>query len=155
MIIGPDHLLEAFATAGANRISVHWEPAPTCTAPCKHIHDLGCRAGVAINPHTPAAFLSEILHLIDAVLVMTVNPGFGGQKFLTETLPKIAQLASMIQGRDISIVVDGGINASTAAGVVGAGAQTLVVGSAVFNQRHSVLEGMESLRHAVGIKKPG
>lgn len=155
MIIEPDHLLEAFATAGANRISVHWETCPNLHRTLQHIRDLGCRAGVAINPHTPAAFLSEILHLIDAVLVMTVNPGFGGQEFLPETLPKIAQLASMIQGRDIRIVVDGGINASTAAGVVGAGAQTLVVGSAVFNQKQSVLEGMESLRHAVGIKKPG
>ena len=154
MIVEPDHLLPAFAKAGASRINVHWETCPNLHRTLQSIRDLGCKAGVAINPHTPASFLSEILHLIDAVLVMTVNPGFGGQEFLPETLPKIEQLRSMTTEREIEIAVDGGIHAKTAAAVVSAGARMLVVGSAVFNQKHSVEDGLETLRHAAGIKKP-
>lgn len=154
MIVEPDHLLPAFAKAGASRINVHWETCPNLHRTLQTIQDLGCKAGIAINPHTPASLLSEVLHLIDAVLVMTVNPGFGGQEFLPETLPKIEQLRSMTAERGIEIAVDGGINEKTAASVVNAGAQMLVVGSAVFSQKHSVEEGLETLRHAVGIKKP-
>lgn len=154
MIVEPDHLLPAFAKAGASRINVHWETCPNLHRTLQSIRELGCSAGVAINPHTPASFLSEILHLIDALLVMTVNPGFGGQEFLPETLPKIQQLRSMTAERGIEIAVDGGINEQTAASVVDAGAEMLVVGSAVFSQKHSVQEGLEKLRHAVGITKP-
>jgi ribulose-phosphate 3-epimerase len=154
MIVEPDHLLPAFAGAGASRINVHWETCPNLHRTLQSIRELGCSAGVAINPHTPEALLSEVLHLIEAVLVMTVNPGFGGQTFLPETLPKIQRLRSMTAERGIEIAVDGGINEQTAASVVSAGAEMLVVGSAVFSQRHSVQEGLETLRHAVGIKKP-
>ena len=149
MIIEPDHLLEAFAHAGATRIDVHWEACPNLHRTLQAIRGLGCKAGVAINPHTPAAFLSEVLHLLDAVLVMTVNPGFGGQEFLPETLPKIRALRAMIGGRAIDLVVDGGINAQTAASVIEAGANVLVVGSAVFTAESSVAAAMKTLRQAL------
>ena len=154
MIVEPDHLLSAFATAGASRINVHWEACPNLHRTLQQIRELGSEAGVAINPHTPASFLSEVLHLLDAVLVMTVNPGFGGQQFLPETLPKIRQLRDMAGDQELDIVVDGGINTDTAAMVIDAGASTLVVGTSVFSSKHSVEEGLESLRRAAGIKKP-
>jgi ribulose-phosphate 3-epimerase len=154
MIVEPDHLLEAFAKAGATRINVHWETCPNLHRTLQRIHELGCTAGVAINPHTPASFLSEIMHLLDAVLVMTVNPGFGGQQFLPETLPKLRQLRQMAGNDALDIVVDGGINTDTAASVIDAGASTLVVGTAVFNSKFSVEAGLESLRRAAGSKKP-
>lgn len=153
MIVEPDHLLLPFAEAGATRINVHWETCPNLHRTLQTIHALGCKAGVAINPHTPPSFLREILHMIDAVLVMTVNPGFGGQEFLPETLAKVGQLRDIVQGRSIEIAVDGGINTQTAVQVVDAGATMLVVGTAVFNHKHSVHEGMEALRRALGINK--
>lgn len=147
MIIEPDHLLEAFATAGATRIDVHWEACPNLHRTLQAIRGLGCKTGVAINPHTPASFLSEVLHLLDAVLVMTVNPGFGGQEFLPETLPKIGALRQMIGEQNIDIVVDGGINTNTAGAVVEAGANVLVVGSAVFTPKTTVAEAIATLRN--------
>lgn len=154
MIVEPDHLLEAFAAAGANRIDVHWETCPNLHRTLQAIKALGCQAGVAINPHTPAALLSEIIHLVDAVLVMTVNPGFGGQEFLPETLPKLRALRALIGERAVEIAVDGGINAATAGQVVEAGATMLVVGSAVFNPRVTVAEALTTLRHTLATKKP-
>ncbi|HLU10011.1 MAG TPA: ribulose-phosphate 3-epimerase [Oceanobacillus sp.] len=154
MIIEPDHLLPAFAKAGANRIDVHWEACPDLRKTLNSIHELGCKAGVAINPQTPADHLADVIHMIDAVLVMTVNPGFGGQAFMPETLPKIAQLRDMTQGSNIDIAVDGGINADTAAQVVEAGATTLVVGTAVFNKKHTVQAGIDAIRHALEVSKP-
>jgi ribulose-phosphate 3-epimerase len=156
MMVEPEHMLEAFAQAGASRIDVHWETCPNLHRTLQAIRALGCQAGVAINPHTPAAFLSEILHLVDAVLVMTVNPGFGGQAFLPETLPKLRALRQMIgeRGLNVEIAVDGGINPETAAQVVSAGAAMLVVGSAVFNARASVQDSMSAMRRALEIKKP-
>jgi ribulose-phosphate 3-epimerase len=151
MVVEPDHLLTAFRDAGATHITVHAEA-------CRHLHRslqairaLGCRVGVALNPGTPAAALSEVLHLLDLVLVMTVNPGFGGQAFLPETLPKIRQVRAMSEaaGRALDIVVDGGINAETAPLVLEAGANVLVAGSAVFNSRASVAESMDMLRWAI------
>lgn len=147
MIVEPDHLLEAFAAAGATRIDVHWEACPNLHRTLQAIRGLGCKTGVAINPHTPASFLSEVLHLLDAVLVMTVNPGFGGQEFLPETLPKIGALRQMIGEQNIDIVVDGGINAHTAGAVLEAGANVLVVGSAVFTPKTTVAEAIATLRN--------
>jgi ribulose-phosphate 3-epimerase len=156
MMVEPEHMLEAFAQAGASRIDVHWETCPNLHRTLQAIRALGCQAGVAINPHTPAAFLSEILHLVDAVLVMTVNPGFGGQAFLPETLPKLRALRQMIgeRGLNVEIAVDGGINPETAAQVVSAGAAMLVVGSAVFTPRASVQDSISAMRRALEIKKP-
>lgn len=155
MIVEPDHLLEAFAKAGADRITVHWEACTHLQRTLSVIRELGCKAGVAINPHTPAAFLSEILDDLDLILVMTVNPGFGGQTFIPQTLHKVRALRGMIGERAVEIEVDGGINADTAAAAVDAGASVLVVGSAVFNSPHSVSEGIAALRRAIETQKPG
>ncbi|MBZ0301583.1 MAG: ribulose-phosphate 3-epimerase [Anaerolineae bacterium] len=150
MIVEPERYLEAFAQAGANRISVHIEASPHLHRTLQLIRALGCAAGVALNPHTPARDLSEIMHLVDVILVMTVNPGFGGQAFLPETLPKIAQLRTMIAetGRQIDLGVDGGIDTRTARQVVEAGANVLVAGSSVFSRHHSVQVGIEALQAA-------
>jgi ribulose-phosphate 3-epimerase len=154
MMIEPDHMLPAFAKAGASRINVHWEACPNLHRTLQSIRALGCKTGVAINPHTPAAFLSEIIHMLDAVLVMTVNPGFGGQQFLPETLPKIRAFREMIARRDIDLVVDGGINPATMNTVVEAGADVLIIGSALFNPESSMRETMASLRRVLENKKP-
>jgi ribulose-phosphate 3-epimerase len=135
-----------FAEAGANIITVHWEACPNLHRTLQFIRSLGCRPGVAINPHIPASFLTEIMHMLDNINVMTVNPGFGGQTFLSETLPKIRQLRSMIGSRDITLEVDGGINTETAVTVVEAGSDVLIAGSAIFNDRHPVREAMDALR---------
>jgi ribulose-phosphate 3-epimerase len=153
MMIEPDHMLPAFAKAGASRINVHIEACPNLHRTLQTIKALGCQTGVAINPHTPASFLSEVMHMIDAVLVMTVNPGFGGQKFLPETLPKIRALREMVGSRAVEIAVDGGINGDTARAVVDAGATMLVVGSAIFSPRHTIAEGMSAMQQAIGEKE--
>lgn len=151
MIVEPERHVASFAEAGADWISVHVEAGPHLHRTLMSIHELGCRAGVAINPHTPAAALSEVMHMIDLVNVMTVNPGFGGQSFLAETLPKIERLRAMIvaSGRDIDIEVDGGINTQTVAAVVQAGANVLVAGSSVFSPDFSVQAGIDALRAAL------
>jgi ribulose-phosphate 3-epimerase len=152
MILEPDDYLAEFAKAGANAISVHWEACPHLHRSLQRIRDLGCRAGIAINPHTPASLLSEIMHLLDVIIVMTVNPGFGGQSFLPETLPKVGQLRQMItaSGRDIALEVDGGINTSTAPQAVRAGANVLIAGNGIFNPNHSIQAGIEALRATAG-----
>ena len=151
MIVEPERYVEAFAKAGAGRISVHIEASPHLHRTLQLIKSLDCACGVAVNPHTPPQFLSEIMHMVDYVLVMTVNPGFGGQAFLPETLPKIARLRAMIDEtrRDIDLGVDGGINPETTPQVVAAGANVLVAGSSVFNSRQSIRDGIESLRSAI------
>ncbi|MDZ4770379.1 MAG: ribulose-phosphate 3-epimerase [Chloroflexota bacterium] len=149
MIVEPDHLLPAFVQAGASRIYVHWETCPNLHRTLTAIRALGASPGVAINPHTPALLLSEVLHLIDAVMVMTVNPGFGGQAFLPETLPKIAALRTMIADRAVQIGVDGGINADTGRQVIASGASGLVVGSLIFNDQASVQDNLSRLRVAL------
>lgn len=152
MIVEPERHVAAFATAGADRISVHVEASPNLHRTLQSIHELKCGAGVAINPHTPASALSEILHMLDVILVMTVNPGFGGQTFLPETLPKIRQLRAMVEntGRAVDIEVDGGINAATAAAAAQAGANVLIAGSAVFSSKHNVQDGLHALRQSLG-----
>ncbi|MCK6578538.1 MAG: ribulose-phosphate 3-epimerase [Anaerolineae bacterium] len=150
MIVEPDHLLADFAQAGASRIFVHWETCPNLHRTLGAIQALGCEAGIALNPHTPALLISEVLHKISAVCVMTVNPGFGGQAFLPETLPKIAALRQMFEDRPSDIVVDGGINEETGKQVIAAGANVLVAGSIIFNEKHSVQDGLRNLRRALG-----
>lgn len=151
MIVEPERHIEAFAEAGAERISVHIEASAHLHRTLQLIKAAGCQAGVAINPHTPASFLSEIMHMLDYILVMTVNPGFGGQDFLPETLPKIREFRRMIEasGREIDLGVDGGINVDTVRQVVDAGANVLVAGSNIFNGDYSVRAGIEKLRTAL------
>ena len=136
MISEPDRYLAAFAEAGADTLIVHQEGAIHLNRTVQEIHRLGLRAGVAINPATPAAVLEEILPDLELVLVMTVNPGFGGQEFLAGMLPKIRRVRRMIDEArtDCELEVDGGIEPHTAPLVVEAGARVLVAGSAVFRR---------------------
>ncbi len=134
MIVEPERYVAAFAEAGADVITVHAEATVHLQRAVAQIRDLGKRAGVSLNPHTPEDVLRYVLPYVDLVLVMSVNPGFGGQAFLPDVLPKIARLRSMIDaiGRAIDLEVDGGIAPGTARQAVAAGADVLVAGSAVF-----------------------
>ena len=132
MVSNPDALLADYATAGADRITVHVEACPHLDRSLERIHDLGCKAGVALNPHSGVDDLVHVLDRLDLVLVMTVNPGFGGQAFIASMTNKIAEVKSLIGSRRIDIQVDGGITASTTALVTAAGANVLVAGSAIF-----------------------
>jgi len=134
MVSNPDHLLEPFAQAGVSAISVHQEACPHLHRTLSAIHALGLKAGVALNPATPVCTLEEVLPIADFVLIMSVNPGFGGQGFIPEMLEKIQKLKRLLQGtpRHIRVAVDGGIKATNAADVVKAGADTLIVGSSLF-----------------------
>ena len=120
------------AKAGAEIITVHAEACPHLDRTLSRIRELGCGAGVSLNPHTPAENLQHVLDRLDLILVMTVNPGFGGQSFIHAMIDKIATIRQMTEGRDILIEVDGGITAETAPLVAAAGARALVAGSAVF-----------------------
>ena len=136
MIAPADPFLAAFAEAGADRISVHAEAGPHLHRSLQAIRALGCKTGVVLNPATPAEHALAVLDIADLVLVMTVNPGFGGQAFLDSMLPKVASLRAAIDasGRDVRLQVDGGITQATARRVIEAGADTLVAGTAVFGQ---------------------
>jgi ribulose-phosphate 3-epimerase len=132
MIAPVDPYLEQFAKAGADIITVHAEAGPHLDRSLQAIRTLGKRAGVALNPATPASAIAHVLERLDLVLIMTVNPGFGGQAFIKAMLAKISEVRDMTRGRDIDIEVDGGITAETAPLVVKAGANVLVAGSSIF-----------------------
>jgi ribulose-phosphate 3-epimerase len=132
MIAPADPYLEQFAKAGADIITVHAEAGPHLDRSLQTIRALGKRAGVALNPATPVSAIAHVLDRVDLILIMTVNPGFGGQVFIKAMLPKISEVRSMIEGRAIDIEVDGGITVETAPLVVKAGANVLVAGSAIF-----------------------
>jgi ribulose-phosphate 3-epimerase len=132
MIAPCDPYLDAFAEAGADIITVHAEAGPHLHRSLMAIKALGKKAGVSLNPGTPAHAIAEVLDLIDLVLVMTVNPGFGGQSFIASQVGKIAEIKTMIGDRDIVLEVDGGITPQTAPSVAKAGANALVAGSSVF-----------------------
>jgi ribulose-phosphate 3-epimerase len=147
MVEPPEDFIERYAKAGADTIIVHQEATPHLHRAIQQIHHLGKKAGVAINPSTPAGTLSEILGSVQLVLVMTVNPGFGGQDFIPETLAKIRQIRNAIQERDLDceVEVDGGINPQTARLVVEAGANVLVVGTAVFDSKDGIPAAIQGL----------
>lgn len=132
MIAPCDPFLEAFAEAGADIITVHAEAGPHLDRSLAAIRALDRKAGVSLNPSTPESVLEYVLDKLDLILVMSVNPGFGGQSFIPSAVDKIARIRRMVAGRDIDIEVDGGINAETAGRVAAAGANVLVAGSAVF-----------------------
>lgn len=134
MIEAPERSLEAYAAAGANHLTVHQETCPHLYRTLTQITALGVKAGVSINPATPLYTISEVLHMVDLVLVMTVNPGFGGQKFIPEMTPKIAALAELRRTRDLPlrICVDGGITTDTIKSAARAGADVFIAGSAIF-----------------------
>lgn len=147
MIENADRFLDAFAEAGSTSLLVHQEGAVNLHRTLQHIRKLGQRVGVAINPATPATMLEDILPDVDLVLVMTVNPGFGGQEFIPNTLRKIRQVRSMIERvkPDIEIEVDGGIEPHTAPRAVEAGATVLVAGSAIYRCPDGVAAAMKRL----------
>jgi len=134
MITPADPYLEAFAQAGADIISVHPEAGPHLHRSLQTIRALGKKCGVVLNPATSISSIENVLDLVDLIMVMAVNPGFGGQSFITSQLPKIAALRRMIDatGRDIALEIDGGVTATTAPHCLAAGADTLVAGTAVF-----------------------
>jgi ribulose-phosphate 3-epimerase len=148
MIENPDRYLEAFAQAGSDSLLVHWEGNASLHRTIQHIKSLGRKAGVAINPATPAEVIGEILPAVDLVLVMTVNPGFGGQSFMHEVLSKICQVREMIDRVNpaIELEIDGGVDPATAPLGVKAGANVLVAGSSIFGDRGGVASGMEKIR---------
>ncbi len=135
MITDPDRYINAFVKAGADRLSVHVEACVHLHRTLTMIRSTGVKAGVAINPSTPLGHLAEILHLVDFVLVMAVNPGFGGQDFIPETIDKIARLHNVIRSRNLRAIisVDGGVNLSNVKDLVRAGARIVIAGSSVFN----------------------
>jgi ribulose-phosphate 3-epimerase len=148
MIETPEARLKDFAQAGADILTVHVETCPHLHRTMQMIKELGAKAGVAINPATPLELVTEILPYLDMVVVMTVNPGFGGQTFIEGMLGKIARLHTEIKqrGLGVEIEVDGGINTATAPRVVKAGATVLVAGAAVFNSKETVKEAVDRLR---------
>ena len=148
MITEPDRYLEAFAEAGADGLTVHVEGAIHLHRTLESIVKLGRRVGLALNPATPAAVLDEVLSELDLVLVMTVDPGFGGQDFIASTVPKIRRIRELIDRvrPACELEVDGGIHPATAPLVVEAGARVLVAGSAVFEDPAGVRAGMQRLR---------
>lgn len=134
MITQPDRYLDAFADGGAAVIHVHLEACPHLHRTLTRIRELGCRAGVALNPHTPVAGLEDVLDQLDVVLLMSVNPGFGGQSFIPHTVRKVAALRQLLlANRSAALIgVDGGVGPGNAPGLLGAGADILVAGSSVF-----------------------
>jgi ribulose-phosphate 3-epimerase len=153
MITNPDRLVPAFAQAGADILIVHVETCDHMHRTIQQIKELGVKAGVTLNPATPLNTLEEILPLVHQVLVMTVNPGFGGQSYIPASNDKVSRLRHMLDERGLSHVeleVDGGIKPSNTAEVVAAGATVLVVGSAIFNDQASIADNINALRKAVG-----
>src|SRR5713101_2580921 len=153
MITNPEQYIEDFAKAGADVIIVHQEVSPHLHHIIQQIKAAGKMAGIALTPSTPVIMLEDILSMLDMVLIMTINPGFGGQNFIPETLPKITRLRQVIdqQGLDCDIEVDGGIHESIVPLVVQAGANLLVAGSAVYNERESVAQAIARLQNAISL----
>lgn len=153
MIAPVDPFLEAFAEAGADRLTVHVEAGAHVYRTLQRIRDLNMRAGIALNPGTPVEAVFPVLSLVDLVCVMSVNPGFGGQSFLVDQVPKISRLRSEIGDSPVRIQVDGGISARTAARAVTAGGDVLVAGSAIFTRRETprverYAENIRAIRNA-------
>ena len=149
MIVEPEKFVRRFADSGADSISVHIEACPHLHRVLEQIEAAGCRAGVALNPHTPAATLGDVLDNIELINVMTVNPGFGGQTFIKGMIRKLQQLRAMADNsdKDIEIEVDGGINIDTIAAVIAAGATIAIAGTCIFQHERGIAAGIEALRH--------
>jgi ribulose-phosphate 3-epimerase len=155
MIVEPDRHLETFARAGADAITVHYEVCPHLHRTLTAIRALDCRSGAAINPSTPAHNLDDVLEVCDLALVMTINPGFGGQRLIPRTLRKVERVRAEIdrQGLDTEIEVDGGVDASNARACVEAGANVLVAGTAVFGHEDGPAAGGRAvLAAATGVR---
>ena len=152
MVENPESLIPSFIKAGADIITVHVETCNHLHRTLQHIRELGAKPSVTLNPGTPLMQIEEVLGAVDQVLVMSVNPGFGGQHFIPGTLDKISRLRGMLieRGLDhVDIEVDGGIKTQNAPEVVAAGATVLVVGTGIFNSKRSIAENIENLRQAL------
>jgi len=151
MIVEPERLIPAVIAAGADRVTVHAEVCPHLHRVLHEICEAGARPGVALNPSTPLAAVEHVLPDLDLLLVMTVDPGFGGQTFIRSMLPKIAAARRMLQAAASSaeLEVDGGIDAETAPQVVAGGATVLVAGTSVFGHEEGVEAGLEALRRSI------
>jgi ribulose-phosphate 3-epimerase len=151
MITSPEQHLAAFCEAGADSLTVHVETCPHLHRTLSYIKELGCRAGVSLNPATPVVALEQILADVDRILLMTVDPGFGGQSFLRASLAKIGRVRALCDesGAKAELAVDGGIGPDTAPLVVGAGADVLVIGTAIFRARDGVRAAMARIRDAI------
>lgn len=150
MVTNPEDQVEWFAEAGADRLSIQVESTPHVFRLLQKIRELGCSPGIVINPGTPAHSLDEVLPLVDMVLVMTVNPGYSGQRFIPETVEKIARVCQMIQSRSLStlIQVDGGITSETLPETYRAGARVFVAATAIFKHPDGIAAGIQQLRQA-------
>jgi len=155
MIAPADPYLEAFAKAGADTITIHPEAGPHLDRSLSVIRGLGKRAGVALNPSTPESVIEYVLDKVDLILVMTVNPGFGGQSFIGEMVPKIRAVRQMIGNRPIDLQVDGGVTADNANLVSAAGANSLVAGSAVFKggKPDAYRDNISAIRNAAALAR--
>lgn len=153
MIENPDRYLEAFADAGANLLTVHQEACTHLHRTVQRIRELGLRAGVAVNPATPVELLGDILPHVELILVMTVNPGFGGQAFIPTCVPKITRLRAMLDAQRLQAVeieVDGGIDPTTAPACTAAGATVLVAGNSIFGDGR-IADNIRALRRSVAV----
>ena len=152
MIEHPERYISEFAKAGADIITVHVEACPHLHGTIKSIKELGVKAGVSLNPATPLSAIEEIIPHVDLILIMSVNPGFGGQSFIPATLPKITNLRKILDDRKISaeLEVDGGVTADNAPGIVKAGADVLVAGNSVFKDKEGISQALRRLREATG-----
>ena len=148
MIVQPERYMETFKKLGAEIITVHYEACPHLHRTLQQIKDLGCKAGVALNPHTPVNVLYDIIHDIDMVLVMSVNPGFGGQKFIEHTYEKVRKVRKMCNEKRLNtlIEIDGGVNANNAKQLIDAGANVLVAGNFVFASENPI-QTIEDLKN--------
>jgi len=148
MVEEPDRLLGAFAKAGASQLSVQVEACPNLHHTLQQVHQLGCRAGAVLNPGTPAVMVEPVLHLVDLVLVMSVNPGASGQVFLPEVLPKVKEVRRMLDKVNprALVEIDGGITPENLSAVIEAGVQVIVTASAVFKNPAGIAAGIRALR---------
>jgi ribulose-phosphate 3-epimerase len=151
MIEHPERYISDFVKAGADIITVHIEASPRLLNTIRAIKELGVKAGVSLNPPTPLSALDKFIRYVDLVLIMSVNPGFGGQSFIPETLPRIENMRKILDNRkpDVELEVDGGINAVNAPEVVKAGADVLVAGNSVFRAEEGISGAMQRLREVV------
>jgi ribulose-phosphate 3-epimerase len=151
MIEDPDRFVDAFVSAGADVITVHQEACPHLHRSLQGIRDAGVKAGVSINPSTPVSTLREVAGMLDLVLVMSVNPGFGGQAFIEGAVDKVREARELLDARGSAarIEVDGGVDASNAARLAAAGADVLVAGSAIFRHPGGAAEGLRAIRRAL------
>jgi len=151
MIEHPERYISDFVKAGADVITVHVEASPQLHSTIRLIKELGVKAGVSLNPPTPLSAVEEFIPHADFILIMSVNPGFGGQSFIPETLPRIANMRKILDNRKrgVELEVDGGINADNAPDIVEAGATVLVAGNSIFKSREGISRALQKLREAV------